>query len=164
MTPSSTDTVREAHTPGKAFDSLRTALERAQGQPADARLPQGEPEKPSDTAVAMRLAGEAIATAAKSAEGELRRLRELLNQSEARVRAAEERARTAERQRGELEQLLSDIRDQIAGKYPHQRAAWSRPRQAHVTYAIGVKYGPHSGGTARRSSFLYETGKTGGLG
>ena len=121
--PSSTDTVREARTPVKAFDNLRTALERTQGQLADARLPQVDAEKPSDTAVAMRLAGEAIATAAKSAEGELRKLRELLNQAEARARLADERARTAERQRGELEQLLNDIRDQIAGKYPQQRAA-----------------------------------------
>jgi len=94
-------------------------------------------DKPSDTSIALRLAGEAIATAAKSAETELRKLKELVDQSEARIRAAEdrarlaeerarvaeERARQAEKQRAEVENILGGIRDQILGKYPEQRAA-----------------------------------------
>jgi hypothetical protein len=61
----------------------------------------------------MGLAREAIATAAKAAEDELRRVNELLAQAEARAAAAEERARVAEAQRAESERLLADIRDQI---------------------------------------------------
>jgi hypothetical protein len=64
----------------------------------------------------MRLASEAIAAAARSVDSELRRMRELVDESEARARTAEERAREAER-------LLAEIRDQIAGRYPEQRAA-----------------------------------------
>ena len=105
-----------------AFDSLRTAMDRSQ--------PAAVENKPSDTAIALRLAGEAIATAAKSAETELRKLQELVDQSEARIRAAEDRARVAEerarhseKQRAELEKILGGIRDQILGQYPQQRAA-----------------------------------------
>jgi hypothetical protein len=109
-----------------AFDSLRAAMERPQPTAVETKAA----DKPSDTSVALRLAREAIATAEKSAETELRKLRELLDQSEARIRAAEdrarvaeERARYAEKQRADVEKLLGEIRDQILGKYPHQRAA-----------------------------------------
>jgi hypothetical protein len=109
-----------------AFDSLRTAMERPQSAVTETR----KVDKPGDTAIALRLAGEAIATAAKSAETELRKLRELVDQSDARIRAAEdraraaeERARQAEKQRAEVEKILGGIRDHILGNYPEQRAA-----------------------------------------
>jgi hypothetical protein len=109
-----------------AFDSLRTAMERPQSAATETR----KVDKPGDTAIALRLAGEAIATAAKSAETELRKLRELVDQSDARIRAAEdraraaeERARQAEKQRAEVEKILGGIRDHILGNYPEQRAA-----------------------------------------
>jgi elongation factor P--beta-lysine ligase len=119
---SSTEPTRDQRS-ATTFDSLRTAVERPQPVFTEPRVQQGSSDKPSDTAVAMRLAGEAVATAARSAETELRRLRELLDQAEVRVRAAEERARYAEKQKVEVEKLLGEIRDQILGKYPHQRAA-----------------------------------------
>jgi hypothetical protein len=137
LATSSTDHVAEQRAVA-AFDSLRTALSRplletrpqpeARSQPepwpepepapppAEPKLQQAPTDKPGDTAVAMRLASEAIAAATRSAESELRRMRELVDESEARARTAEERAREAER-------LLAEIRDQILGKYPEQRAA-----------------------------------------
>jgi hypothetical protein len=80
-------------------------------------------EKPSDVAVAMRVANEAVTTAAKAAETELRTVRELLQQSEARAQAAEERAHTAEQRALEWQKLLVKIRNQIAEQVPERRAA-----------------------------------------
>ena len=96
-----------------AFDSLRTALIRPV-EPAEPRVPHVPADKPGDTAVAMRLASEAIAAAARSVESELRRMREQVDEAEARARAAEARAQEAER-------LLAEIRDRILGTYPEQR-------------------------------------------
>ncbi|HEY7385630.1 MAG TPA: hypothetical protein VH743_18375 [Beijerinckiaceae bacterium] len=96
-----------------AFDSLRTALIRPV-EPAEARVAHVPADKPGDTAVAMRLASEAIAAAARSVESELRRMREQVDEAEARARAAELRAQEAER-------LLAEIRDRILGTYPEQR-------------------------------------------
>jgi hypothetical protein len=101
---------------GDTAIALRTARARPQAEPLEPREHQAPADKPGDTAVAMRLASEAIAAAARSVDSELRRMRELVDESEARARTAEERAREAER-------LLAEIRDQILGKYPEQRAA-----------------------------------------
>ena len=81
------------------------------------------PEKPSDVAVAMRVANEAVTTAAKAAETELRKMRALLQQSEGRAQAAEERAHAAEQRALEWQKLLVKIRNQIAEQVPERRAA-----------------------------------------
>ncbi len=120
----------------KAVESLRTALQLAPTS-VEARPQLGTPDnqyrgpnKPPDIALAMGLAREAITTAAKAAEDELGRMRELLEAAEARARsaderarAAEERARAAEEQRADAELLLADIRDQIISKVTPRRAA-----------------------------------------
>jgi hypothetical protein len=120
----------------RAVESLRTALQLAP-DPADMRPealapndPASRSSKPPDIALAMGLAREAIATAAKAAEDELARLRDLLRNAEARVaaaedrtRAAEEHARAADAQRAEAEMLLDNIRDQIVSKVIQRRAA-----------------------------------------
>jgi hypothetical protein len=119
----------------RAIESLRTALERPLGLSMDVRAQQGSsdiqqgqgpdavPDKKRDVAVAMGLAREAVATAAKAAEDELRRMRELLDTAEARARAAEERAELAEAHRAETEKLLADIRDQIVARGTRRQAA-----------------------------------------
>ena len=117
----STATVRQR--PSVVFDALRTALERPEEEIRAQATQQGSPEKPSDVAVAMRLANEAVATAAKAADTELRKVRELLQQSEARARAAEERAQAAEWRALEWQKLLVKIRDQIVEEMPERRAA-----------------------------------------
>jgi hypothetical protein len=112
--------VREHHSIEAGLNAVRTALERPQIFPTTSKRECNQ-DKPGEMAVAMRLAGEAIATAARAAESELRKVRELLNETETRARAAEERAQAAEKQMAEWEQLLGDIRDQILGKVPKQR-------------------------------------------
>jgi hypothetical protein len=120
----------------KALESLRTALDiphaaqSARGQPAGGEMQQPGADKKRDIAVAMGLAREAVATAAKAAEDELRHMRELLDAAEARVRAAEERAQMAEvrthmaeARTAESEKLLADIRDQIMAQVVHRHAA-----------------------------------------
>ncbi len=116
----------------RAVESLRTALQLAPTS-AEARPQPGTPDnqrrgpnKPPDIALAMGLAREAIATAAKAAGDELERMRELVEKAEARAQAAEERARAAEeraRAAADAELLLADIRDQIVSKVSHPRAA-----------------------------------------
>ena len=105
-----------------AVNAVRRALEEAQVFPATFKQ-QRDPDNPGEFAAAIRLTGQALATAAKAAEGEFRKLREHLNESETRARAAEERAQAAEKQVAEWETLLGHIRDQILGKIPYQRAA-----------------------------------------
>ena len=100
-----------------------TPPSEVRAQHARANAPEETPRKKSDVALAMALAREAIATAAKAAEDELRQVREQLERSEACVRAAEERARVAEAQRVEAEKLLANIRDQIVAKVTERRAA-----------------------------------------
>ena len=107
----------------RAIEYLRTALETAPTPQPEVRMQQGDseseratPDKRRDIAVAMNLAREAVATAAKAAEDELRNMRQLLESAEARVAAAEERA-------AETEKLLADIRDHIIAKVVHRRAA-----------------------------------------
>jgi hypothetical protein len=117
----------------RAIESLRTALERPLALSLDARAQQGSsdiqqgpevvPDKKRDVAVAMGLAREAVATAAKAAEDELRRMRELVETAEARARVAEERAELAEAHRAETEKLLADIRDQIVARGSRRQAA-----------------------------------------
>jgi hypothetical protein len=120
----------------RAVESLRTALQLAPSageprvQPGNLNPSIGSPNKSPDIGLAMGLAREAITTAAKAAEDELRRLRELLENAEARASAAEERARAAEErarmadgQRADAELLLTDIRDRIVSKVAHRRAA-----------------------------------------
>jgi N-acetyl-beta-hexosaminidase len=117
----------------RAIESLRTALERPLSLALDARAhqaspdiqqsPDAVPDKKRDVAVAMGLAREAVATAARAAEDELRRMRELLDAAEVRARAAEERAELAEAHRAETEKLLADIRDQIVTRGTRRQAA-----------------------------------------
>ena len=61
----------------------------------------------------MNLAREAVATAAKAADDELRNVRQLLEAAEARANAAVDRAQLAEARATESEKLLANIRDQI---------------------------------------------------
>src|SRR5918993_1389314 len=70
----------------RAIDSLRTALETTPTLHSDVRMQQAgadterpTPDKRRDIAVAMNLAREAVATAAKVADDELRNLRQLLS-------------------------------------------------------------------------------------
>jgi hypothetical protein len=120
----------------KAIESLRTALDishapqSSRGGQAGGDVQQPGADKKRDIAVAMGLAREAVATAAKAAEDELRHMRELLDAAEARVRAAEERAQMAEvrthmaeARMAESEKLLADIRDQIMAQVVHRHAA-----------------------------------------
>jgi hypothetical protein len=106
-----------------ALRAVQSALGLPQSLQPAPEPQQGRSGKPTDVAAVMRLASEAIATAAQAAESELRRVRELLNQSEVRVRAAEERARVAEEQVVEWEKLLAEIHAQILAQYPQQLAA-----------------------------------------
>ena len=92
-------------------------------QPGSPNRSDAGSQKKNDVALAMTLAREAVTTAAKAAEDELRHLREQLAKSEARARAAEERARVAEAQRAEAEKLIAEIRDQILAKVDQRRAA-----------------------------------------
>src|SRR5215203_1253716 len=85
---------QESPVRARAVESLRTALQLAPAS-AEARPQPGTPDhqhrgsnKPPDIALAMGLAREAITTAAKAAEDELERMRELLESAEARARAA----------------------------------------------------------------------------
>jgi hypothetical protein len=127
----------------RAVESLRTALQLAPSStegrlnPVNPDGQRGSPNKPTDIGLAMGLAREAIATAAKAAHDELARMRELLETADVRARAAEERARAAEEraqaaeeraraaeaQGAEAELLLADIRDQIVSKVTPRRAA-----------------------------------------
>jgi hypothetical protein len=121
----------------RTIDTLRMALERPLNPPSEVRAQQARPnptaetpQKKNDVALAMALAREAVTTAAKAAEDELRQVREQLERSEACVKAAEERAqraeeraRVAEAQRVEAEKLLANIRDQIVAKVTERRAA-----------------------------------------
>ena len=116
-----TATVRQH--PSVVFQALRTALERPDEETKAQATQEGSPEKPSDVAVAMRLATEAVATAANAAESELRKIRELLQQSDARARAAEERAQAAEQRALKWQKLLVKIRDQMLEELPERRAA-----------------------------------------
>jgi len=107
----------------RAIESLRVALEAppkiqpdVPGQQTGLEIKQTSPDKKRDIAVAMGLAREAVATAAKAAEDELRHMRELLERAEARARASEARAT-------ETEMLLADIRDQLVAKVAQRRAA-----------------------------------------
>jgi hypothetical protein len=86
------------------------------------RSQRAVPEKANDFAVAMRLAGEALATATRAAETELRTTRELLEQAEVRARA-EERASLAEHRLQECEKTLCKIRDDINQRLPPQQLA-----------------------------------------
>ena len=114
----------------RAIDSLRTALETTPIPPSDVRMQQAgaeterpTPDKRRDIAVAMNLAREAVATAAKVADDELRNLRQLLEETEARAKAAEDRVILAEARAGESEQLLANIRDQIVANVVQRRVA-----------------------------------------
>ena len=114
----------------RAIDSLRTALETTPTPQLDVRMQQAgaeterpTPDKRRDIAVAMNLAREAVATAAKVADDELRNLRQLLEETEARAKAAEDRVILAEARAGESEQLLANIRDQIVANVVQRRAA-----------------------------------------
>jgi hypothetical protein len=114
----------------RAIDSLRTALETTPTLHSDVRMQQAgadterpNPDKRRDIAVAMNLAREAVATAAKVADDELRNLRQLLEETEARAKAAEDRVILAEARAGESEQLLANIRDQIVANVVQRRAA-----------------------------------------
>jgi hypothetical protein len=105
------------------ISAVRTALEQTRSELTVPRS-QPVPEKPSDVAVAMRLAGEAIATATKAAETELRKVRDLLEQAELRARRAEARAHLAEQRVAEWEKIFCKIRDDINGQmHPQQLAA-----------------------------------------
>jgi hypothetical protein len=103
-------------------NAVRTALEQTRSEFA---LPRSRPvpEKPSDVAVAMRLAGEAIATATRAAETELRKALELLEQAEIRARRAEGRAQVAEQRVAEWEMIFCKIRDDINERIPPQQLA-----------------------------------------
>lgn len=75
----------------RAIESLRTALQTAPTIQPDHREQHSGPEtqqassdKKRDIAVAMVLAREAVATAARAAEDELRHMQELLDNSEER--------------------------------------------------------------------------------
>lgn len=114
----------------RAIESLRTALEatptphpREEIQQADAETERPTPDKRRDIAVAMNLAREAVATAAKAAEDELRNVRQLLEAAEARAKAAEDRALLAVARVAESEKLLVNIRDQIIANVVERRAA-----------------------------------------
>jgi hypothetical protein len=71
----------------------------------------------------MRLAGEAIATATRAAETELRKALELLEQAEIRARRAEGRAQVAEQRVAEWEMVFYKIRDDINERIPPQQLA-----------------------------------------
>ena len=112
----------------RAIESLRTALEttshpHVEVQQADPQTERPTPDKSRDIAVAMNLAREAVATAAKAAEDEFRNMRQLLEAAEARANAAEDRALLAEARAAESEKLLSNIRDQIVANVVQRRAA-----------------------------------------
>jgi hypothetical protein len=104
------------------INAVRTALEHTRSELAGPRL-QPVPDKPSDVAVAMRLAGEAIATATRAAETELRKVRELLEQTELRAKRAEARAHLAEQRVADWETIFCKIRDDINGQMPPQQLA-----------------------------------------
>ena len=137
--------------PSVNFDALQKALERPEEEiKAEVTQQQSGPERVGDVAVAMRLATEAIAAAAKAADIEVRKIRELLQQSEARARAAEQRAQAAEeraqaaqqrtqaaeqrtqaaeqrtqaaeQQAREWQKVLMKIRNQIVQQVPEQAA------------------------------------------
>ncbi len=104
--------------------SLSAAFQCSPDSLPDApRSQQAVSETPNDIAVAMRLAGEAIATAARVAETELRKTRELLEQAVMTARRAEERAHLAEQRVGEWEAAFYKIRDDINGRLPPQQLA-----------------------------------------
>jgi hypothetical protein len=104
------------------INAVRTALEHTRSEFAGPRS-QPAPDKPSDVAVAMRLAGEAIATATRAAETELRKVRELLEQAELRAKRAEARAHLAEQRVADWEKIFCKIRDDINGQVPPQQLA-----------------------------------------
>jgi hypothetical protein len=116
-------TPREQPTSFAALNAVRTALEQTPGELAAPRSQQAVSEKPSDTAVALRLASEAIATATKAAETELRKVRDRLEECERRARRAEERASLSEQRVANLEKVLCKIRDDIIGQIPSQQLA-----------------------------------------
>jgi len=120
---SSRATSREKPSLSTAFNAVRTALEQTQSEPDAFRSQQAVVETPNEIAVAMRLAGEAIATAARVAETELRKTRELLEQAVMTARRAEERAHLAEQRLGEWEAAFYKIRDDINGRLPPQQLA-----------------------------------------
>jgi hypothetical protein len=104
----------------RAIESLRTALEAAPTPHSHVEIAQADeeterptPDKRRDIAFAMNLAREAVATAAKAADDELRNVRQLLEAAEARANAAVDRAQLAEARAAESEKLLANIRDQI---------------------------------------------------
>src|SRR5215204_2259064 len=114
----------------RAIESLRTALEttpiphpHVEIQQAGVETERQTPNKRRDIAVAMNLAREAVATAAKAAEDELRNVRQLLEAAEARANAAENRALLAEARVAESDKLLAHIRDQIVANVVQRRAA-----------------------------------------
>ena len=116
-------TSRERPSISAAVNAVRTALEQRQGETDAPRSQQAVLETPNDVAVAMRLAGEAIETAARVAETELRKTRELLEQAVMTARRAEERAHLAEQRLGDWEATFYKIRDDINGRLPSQQLA-----------------------------------------
>jgi hypothetical protein len=114
----------ESATSFAAINAVRTALEQTQTELTVPRSQQAASEKASDVAVAMRLAADAIATAARAAETEVRKTRHLLEHAEERARQAEERAHLAEHRVAEWEKTFCKIRDDILGQLPtHHLAA-----------------------------------------
>ena len=117
-----TNTASDQLSSSATINAVRTALEHTRSELA---VPRSQPvlDKPGDVAVAMRLAGEAIATATRAAETELRKLRELLEQAELRAKRAEARAHRAEQRVADWEKIFCKIRDDINGQMPPQQLA-----------------------------------------
>jgi hypothetical protein len=120
--PASDSRVTQQPSTFAALNAVRTALDQPQTEPAALQRQQAA-EKPGDFAIAMRLAGEALATATRAAETELRKTQELLERAEVRARRAEERAQLAEKRVAEWEKTFCEIRDNILGKLPPQQLA-----------------------------------------
>jgi hypothetical protein len=104
------------------ISAVRAALELTRSE-LGPRSQEAARERTNDFAVAMRLAGEALATATRAAETDLRKTRELLEQAEGRARRAEERASIAEQQVAEWEKTFCKIRDDIDGRLPRKQLA-----------------------------------------
>ncbi len=117
-----TNTASDQLSSSATITAVHTALEHTRSELAGSRS-QPTPDRPSDVAVAMRLAGEAIATATRAAETELRKLRELLEQAELRAKRAEARAHLAEQRVADWEKIFCKIRDDINGQVPPQQLA-----------------------------------------